>query len=59
MKYRCVFKFKSSLMSVEGDLMTNFTSGFWLNSDMNLTRDGDAIYWIPPYQIVYILKVHK
>ena len=63
-RYRCVFNFsriyevasRSHEVTCSDDGIYNFADGFWINEELKFTKGSDCKYWIPPSQILYVVK---
>lgn len=58
--YVCTYDFylQSGYCEVEStEGIRAFKDGFWINSDLKLTKGMDSKYWIPPSQIKLITKM--
>lgn len=55
-RYLCFFLWYGKQQMVAGKELADFKDGFWVNSNYQLTKGSDCIYWIPPSQIVYVQK---
>lgn len=64
--YKCVFDFGNSMLRRQArsvvcnqDGIYAFAGGFWLTSELKYTKGSDAVYWIPPSQILHVEKIRK
>jgi len=55
--YQCVCEFNGHRLLVLGERLSEFSEGFWINPEYQLTKGGDAWYWIPPGRVLYVEKL--
>lgn len=63
MRYECHYRAFRSMAEggqtiglVWADCIQDLKSGFWINKEGELTLGSDAFIWIPPGQIIHIIK---
>lgn len=54
--YKCVFMLDGDRTEVCGVYPSEFQQGFWLDADYHITGGLSGKYWIPPHQIIFIVK---
>ena len=51
-EYRCSFQYFNERMEVSSPHGINeFSNDFWLDKNLELTKDLNCVYWIPPCKI--------
>lgn len=55
--YRCFIRSFEHTDKVDGERLDDFQFGFWLNSELELTKGSDCVYWIPPSSVRFIQKI--